>query len=138
MTELLESADNLRLAEVVVSMSEVVLFLAEQSLVVRTAMYVASLLALSFVGGFTLSFVIEALDKAGAALTAKRDWDVLSALSSKEDVLQLFAVAAYSAILIAAEPAIRSLASAVGSALVTSLVLAPVAGLIVLSSRKPA
>jgi len=119
-------------------MSEVVVFLASQPLFIRAAVYVASLVCLSAGGGLALSLVIAALDAAGGALTANRDWDVVSRLSTKEDTLQLFAVAAYSALLLSVEPSVRALASSVGSALVASLILAPIAGLIMLGMRKPA
>jgi hypothetical protein len=109
-------------------MSDVVVLIAEQSLVVRSALYLASLLFLLVAGGFALSLVVGALDAVGGAVTEKHDWQVFGGLSSKQDVLQLFAMAVYSALLITMEPSIRALASSVGDALVTSLIVAPLVG----------
>ena len=117
-------------------MPDVAVFLLEQSVAVRAALYVASLMFLSCAGGFALACVIDVLDAVGGRVTANRDWQVASQLSSKEDVLQLGAVALYAAFLISIEPPIRALASVAGNALVTTLILAPIAGLVALNLRK--
>lgn len=109
-------------------MSEVVVLIAEQSLAVRSALYLASLLFLLIAGGFAMSLVVGALDALGGAVTDK--------LSSKQEVLQLFAMAIYTALLIGMEPSIRALASNVGDVLVTSLIVAPLVG-VTLRDRQP-
>lgn len=97
-------------------MSEVLVFIAEQSLVVRSALYLTALLFLLVAGGVALSRFIGALEAA------------FDELRSKQDVLQLCAIAVYTALLISMEPSIRALASGVGNVLVTSLIVAPLVG----------
>jgi len=118
-------------------MSEIVSFLAEQSVAVRTALYIVSLLFLLFVGGLALSLVIAALDSMGRAMTDDPDWQISGGLSSKEDLLHAFAVVIYGGLLVSVEPPIRALEGVLGNVLVTSLMFAPIAGLIVLNPRKP-
>lgn len=116
-------------------MSDVVLLVLHQSGVVRVALYVASLTVLATVGGVVLSRLIDALDAVGAVVAENRDWQITNGLSSKDDLLHVFAVAIYSALLMAFEPSLRVLISAVGHALVTTLILAPIAGAMVLRRR---
>lgn len=108
-------------------MPEVAVFLSAQPIVARTALYLASLAFLAFAGGWMLLRFVRLLDATFGAVASNRDWQLHGA-GSKEDVLQLFAIASYVLLLISFEPSIRAAASVMGQVLVTSLIAAPVAG----------
>jgi hypothetical protein len=99
-------------------------FIAEQSLFVRSALYLSSLLFLLIAGGLAVSRFIGALEAA------------FEELRTKQDILQLVAIAIYTGLLITMEPSIRALASGVGNVLVTSLIVAPLVG-VTLRERLP-
>jgi hypothetical protein len=108
-------------------MSEVTAFLAHQPLVIQTALYAGALLFLLGAGGTGLMLIVGALDRIGAALTSDPDWQPRGE-TSKQETLLLIGVLIYAQLLITFEPPLRAFASVAGNPLVTSLMLAPIAG----------
>jgi len=115
-------------------MSEVSALLAHQSFAVQTALYFGALLFLLCVGGMALTLVVSALDRLGEAITSDPDWQTRGEVS-KEETLLLIGVLIYSQLLLSLEPPIRAFASVVGSPLVTSLMMAPIAGALLYGMR---
>jgi len=108
-------------------MSEVTAFLAHQPFVIQSALYVGALLFLLGAGGMGLLLVVNALDQLGEALTTNPDWQTHGE-TSKQETLLLIGVLIYAQLLLSFEPPLRAFASVVGSPLVTSLMIAPIAG----------
>lgn len=115
-------------------MSEVTAFLAHQSLAVQTALYLAALLFLLCAGGIALTLVVGALDRIGEAITSDPDWQPRGEIS-KQEILLLIGVLIYGQLLLSFEPSIRAFASVVGNPLVTSLMMAPIAGALLYGMR---
>lgn len=115
-------------------MSEVSALLAHQPFVIQTALYLGALLFLLCVGGMALTLVMSGLDRIGEAITSNPDWQT-GGESSKEETLLLIGVLIYGQLLISLEPPIRALANVVGSPLVTSLMMAPIAGALLYGMR---
>lgn len=114
-------------------MSEVVALVAHQPIVIQTALYAAALLFLLGVGGTALVLIVGALDRVGEALTSDADWQTQGE-TSKQETLLLIGVLIYAQLLLTCEPPLRALASVAGSPLVTSLMMAPIAGALLFSA----
>lgn len=115
-------------------MSEVAAFLAHQPIALQTALYLGALVFLLCAGGIALTLLINALDRLGEAITSDPDWQTRGEIS-KQETLLLVGVLIYAQLLLSFEPPIRSFATVLGNPLVTSLLIAPIAGALLYSMR---
>lgn len=115
-------------------MSEAAAFLAHQSLALQTALYLGALVFLLCAGGIALTLLVGGLDRIGEAITADPDWQPRGEIT-KQEMLLLVGVLIYAQLLLSFEPAIRAFASVVGAPLVTSLMIAPIAGVFLYGGR---
>jgi hypothetical protein len=115
-------------------MSEAAAFLAHQPIVLQTALYLGALVFLLCAGGTALTLLMGGLDRIGEAITSDPDWQPRGEIS-KQEMLLLVGVLIYAQVLLSFEPPIRAFASMVGDPLVTSLMMAPIAGAFLYAGR---